>query len=80
MCVSANTHMSLPQQVKTVLALTFFDEQDRRAEFNHWQYWYNLQANPNQRAFDIGMYAGGCDCEWTRKLFERGNIRGYYLD
>ena len=20
-----------------------------------WQYWYNMQANPNQRAFDIGM-------------------------
>ena len=19
-----------------------------------WQYWYNMQANPNQRAFDIG--------------------------
>lgn len=51
--VMGNTHMSLPQQVKTVLALTFFDELDRRSEFNHWQYWYSLQANPNQRAFDI---------------------------
>ena len=52
--VTANTRMSLPQQVKTVLALTFLDEPDRRVEFNHWQYWYNLQANPNQKAFDIG--------------------------
>ncbi len=54
MVVSANTRMSLPQQVKTVLALTFLDEPDRRVEFNHWHYWYNLQANPNQKAFDIG--------------------------
>lgn len=56
--VSANTRMSLPQRVKTVLALTFLDEPDRRVEFNHWQYWYNLQANPNQRAFDIGEMMG----------------------
>ena len=46
--------MTVPEQVKTVIALTFFDEPDKRLEYNHWQYWYNLQANPNQRAFDIG--------------------------
>jgi len=36
------------------LALTFFDESDRKVELNHWQYWHNLQANPNQKAFDLG--------------------------
>ena len=49
-------NMSLPERVKTVINLTFFDEPDKRMEANHWQYWYNLQANPNQKAFDIGVY------------------------
>lgn len=47
--------MSIPRRVRTVIGLTFFDEADRKVEFQHWQYWYNLQANPNQKAFDIGM-------------------------
>ena len=50
----ANNSPSVPDLVKTVVSLTFFDEPDKRVEFNHWQYWYNLQPNPNQRAFDIG--------------------------
>lgn len=49
----ANTSMTVPERVKTLIALTFFDEPDKRVEYHHWQYWYNLQANPNQRAFDI---------------------------
>ena len=51
--------MSVPDQVKTIVSLTFFDEPDKRVEFNHWQYWYNLQPNPNQRAFDIGKVVSG---------------------
>ena len=45
-----------------MLALTFIDEPDRRVEFNLWQYWYNLQANPNQKAFDIGVCVCVCVC------------------
>ena len=52
-----NTNLQLPSKVKTVLALTFFDEHDKRVEFSRWQYWYNLQPNPNQKAFDIGKPA-----------------------
>ena len=48
--------MSMPERVKTVVYLTFFDEPDKRMEANHWQYWYNLQPNPNQKAFDIGRH------------------------
>ena len=48
--------MSLSDTVKSVVYLSFFDEPDRRVECNHWKYWYDLQANPNQRAFDVGMY------------------------
>ena len=51
---TANLNIAMPERVKTVLYLTFFDEPDKRMEANHWQYWYNLQANPNQKAFDIG--------------------------
>ena len=51
---TANLNVSMPERVKTVIYLTFFDEPDKRMEANHWQYWYNLQANPNQKAFDIG--------------------------
>lgn len=51
---TANLNMSMLERVKTVIYLTFFDEPDKRMEANHWQYWYNLQANPNQKAFDIG--------------------------
>lgn len=51
---TANLNISMPERVKTVIYLTFFDEPDKRMEANHWQYWYNLQANPNQKAFDIG--------------------------
>ena len=53
---------TLPEHVKTVIALTFVDELDRRAEFSHWQYWYSLQPNPNQRAFDIGQCVGRHMC------------------
>lgn len=48
-----NANLQLPSKVKTVLALTFFEEHDKRVEFSRWQYWYNLQPNPNQKAFDI---------------------------
>ena len=53
---TANLNMSMPERVKTVVYLTFFDEPDKRMEANHWQYWYNLQPNPNQKAFDIGRH------------------------
>lgn len=46
--------MNLPPQVKSVIYLSFLDEADRSIEHSHWQYWYDLQANPNQKAFDIG--------------------------
>ena len=46
--------MSLPSQAKSVIHLSFLDESDRNIEHSHWQYWYDLQANPNQKAFDIG--------------------------
>ena len=59
---TANLNMSMPERVKTVIYLTFFDEPDKRMESNHWQYWYNLQANPNQKAFDIG----NCQCKINR--------------
>lgn len=49
-----NSSLQLASQVKTVLALTFFEEPDTRVEHSRWQYWYNLQPNPNQKAFDIG--------------------------
>ena len=52
--VKANSSMSMPEQVKSMIFLNFFDEPDHKVEFSHWQYWYNLQANPNQKAFDIG--------------------------
>ena len=55
--LKANISTTLPDQVKSVVSLTFFDEPDKRIEFGHWQYWYNLQANPNQKAFDIGEAA-----------------------
>ena len=69
--------MSVPDQVKTIVSLTFFDEPDKRVEFNHWQYWYNLQPNPNQRAFDIGkvvsdflvcLYLSICGVHVTRRV------------
>ena len=60
-----NTSMSLSESVKSVIYLTFFDEPDRRVEYNHWKYWYDLQANPNQRAFDIGMYMWMCACVFS---------------
>ena len=46
--------MVLPSQAKSVIHLSFLDESDRTVEQSHWQYWYELQANPNQKAFDIG--------------------------
>ena len=46
--------MSLPDTVKTVIYLCFFDQPDKKIEVTHWQYWYNFQANPDQRVFDIG--------------------------
>lgn len=46
--------MSLPTHAKSVIYLSFLDEADRNVEYSHWQYWYELQANPNQKAFDIG--------------------------
>ena len=52
--LKANTNMTLPEGVKSVIYVTFFDEPDKRMEYNHWRYWYDLQANPNQRAFDVG--------------------------
>lgn len=55
--VKANSNMSLPEAVKSVIFVTFFDEPDKRMEYNHWRYWYDLQANPNQRAFDVGKNA-----------------------
>ncbi|XP_064404557.1 grainyhead-like protein 1 homolog isoform X4 [Halichondria panicea] len=48
-----NSSLQLPSLVKTVLALTFFEEPDKRVEHSRWQYWYNMQPNPNQKAFDI---------------------------
>lgn len=52
--LKGNSNLQLPPRVKTVLALTFFEEADKRVEFSRWQYWYNMQPNPNQKAFDIG--------------------------
>ena len=49
--------MSLPDSVKTVIYLCFFDQSDKKVEASYWQYWYNFQANPDQRVFDIGK---GC--------------------
>ncbi|XP_019858101.1 PREDICTED: grainyhead-like protein 2 homolog isoform X2 [Amphimedon queenslandica] len=49
----ANNEMVLPSQAKSVIHLSFLDESDRTVEQSHWQYWYELQANPNQKAFDI---------------------------
>jgi transcription factor CP2-like protein len=49
----ANNDMILPSRVKSVVYLSFLDEADRNIEYSHWQYWYELQANPNQKAFDI---------------------------
>jgi transcription factor CP2-like protein len=49
----ANSSTTTPELVKSVVYLTFFDEPDSRVEHNNWQYWYSLQANPNQKAFDI---------------------------
>lgn len=46
-----------PELVKSVVYLTFFDEQDNRVEQSNWQYWYSQQANPNQKAFDIDRKA-----------------------
>ncbi|XP_065884677.1 grainyhead-like protein 2 homolog isoform X2 [Dysidea avara] len=37
--------------VKSIIYLVFRSEQE--TERLLWQYWYNMQANPNQRAFDI---------------------------
>ena len=48
-------NMDLPSKAKSLVHLTFFDEPDKKLEASHWEYWYNIQANPNQRAFDIGM-------------------------
>lgn len=50
----ANMSMDLPAKAKSLVHLTFFDEPDKSVEAGHWEYWYNIQANPNQRAFDIG--------------------------
>lgn len=50
----ANSALPLRDTVKSIIHLSFLDEPDRRVEFSHWQYWYDLQANPNQRSFDIG--------------------------
>ena len=49
--------MDLPTKAKSLVHLTFFDEPDKKLEAAHWEYWYNIQANPNQRAFDIGMWS-----------------------
>ena len=46
--------MPLPDSVKTVIYLCFFDKPNKKVEASHWQYWYGLQANPDQRVFDIG--------------------------
>ncbi len=64
-----NSSLQLPSLVKTVLALTFFEEPDKRVEHSRWQYWYNMQPNPNQKAFDIGVCVCGvcvcvCVCVW----------------
>ena len=32
-----------------------------------WQYWYNMQANPNQRAFDIGVCVRACVVIWCAR-------------
>ena len=63
---SGNTNMSMPARLKTTIFLTFFDEPDKRVELNNWHYWYNLQANPNQKAFDIGTK---WTCSNRRTLF-----------
>ena len=52
----ANSSAAAPELVKSVVYLTFFDEPDSRVELNNWQYWYSQQANPNQKAFDIGQF------------------------
>ncbi len=57
-----NSNLHLPPLVKTVLALTFFEEPDKRVEHSRWQYWYNLQPNPNQKAFDIGVCVWCVEC------------------
>ena len=74
----------MPERVKTVIHLTFFDEPDKRMEANHWQYWYNLQANPNQKAFDIGMQntKGVCAiyvcAPWLLVLLDRKNCENIH--
>ncbi|XP_065836862.1 grainyhead-like protein 2 homolog isoform X2 [Oscarella lobularis] len=39
--------------VKSIVQLVF-REKDAASELGLWQYWYSQQANPNQRAFDVG--------------------------
>lgn len=56
----ANSSAAGPELVKSLVYLTFFDEPDSHVELNNWQYWYSQQANPNQKAFDIGQ-SSQCD-------------------
>ena len=44
-------------RVKTVIHLVFGNENDPLIELAYWDHWYNLQPNPNQRAFDIDLKA-----------------------
>ena len=46
------SHMDLLLQ--SMLHLVFRDEKDPNVEIQHWRYWHAQQANPQQRAFDIG--------------------------
>ena len=40
--------------LQSLLHLVFRDEKDPNVELQHWRYWHAQQANPQQRAFDIG--------------------------
>ncbi|XP_065885363.1 grainyhead-like protein 2 homolog isoform X2 [Dysidea avara] len=53
--------------VKSMIYLVFRSEQE--TERLLWQYWYNMQANPNQRAFDIDRK----NCENAENIEDLGH-------
>ncbi|XP_065886166.1 grainyhead-like protein 3 homolog isoform X2 [Dysidea avara] len=53
--------------VKSMIYLVFSSGQE--TELLLWQYWYNMQANPNQRAFDIDRK----NCENAENIEDLGH-------
>ncbi|XP_065884679.1 grainyhead-like protein 2 homolog isoform X2 [Dysidea avara] len=53
--------------LKSIIYLVFRSEQETERLF--WQYWYNMQANPNQRAFDIDRK----NCENAENIKDLGH-------